>query len=42
MGKERGSGFYFHTLISAPFDGVHWMSDENIKEWKVAIEFIDK
>lgn len=41
LGKEIGPDFYFHTLSAAPFDGVHWMSDEDIKKWKVATEFVE-
>ena len=33
--------FYFHTLSAAPFDDIHWMSDEEIKKWKVATKFIE-
>jgi hypothetical protein len=36
-----GEDFYFYTLEAAPFDGIHWMSDDEIKNWKVATKFID-
>jgi len=38
LGKDIGPKFYFHTLTSAPFDGVHWMSEEEIREWSVATQ----
>jgi len=41
MGSEKGPAFYFHTLQAAPFDGVHWISDEDIQKWKVSTEFIE-
>lgn len=41
MGAEAGPDFYFHTLQAAPFDGVHWMSDEDIQKWKVSTQFIN-
>ncbi|PHR32750.1 MAG: hypothetical protein COA38_05955 [Fluviicola sp.] len=40
MGKGNGPAFYYHTLSAAPFDGVHWMSDEDIQSWKVSTQFI--
>jgi len=42
MGKELGPDFYFHTLEAADFDDIHYMSDEEIKKWEVATEFVDK
>lgn len=42
MGAENGPNFYFHTLEAAPFDGVHWMSDEDIQKWNVSTQFINK
>ncbi len=42
MGEESGVNFYFHTLEAAPFDGVHWMTDDEIKKWNVSTEFINK
>lgn len=42
MGAEKGVAFYFHTLEAAPFDGVHWMSDEDIQKWNVSTQFIKK
>lgn len=33
LGKEKGVGFYFYTLKAAPFDGVHWMTEEEITDW---------
>lgn len=42
MGSENGPAFYYHTLSAAPFDGVHWMSNEDIQSWKVSTQFITK
>lgn len=36
MGAELGPAFYFHTLEAAPFDGVHYMTEEELKKWKIA------
>ena len=41
LGEELGPRFYFHTLTAASFDSVHWMSDEDIKKWKVATQFVE-
>ena len=41
MGEKTGPDFYFHTLEAAPFDDVHWMSDEEIKKWGVSTKFIE-
>ena len=41
MGVDNGPDFYFHTLTAAPFDGVHYMSDEDIKKWNVATIFVE-
>lgn len=40
LGPDIGPKFYFHTLTAAPFDGIHWMSDDDIIKWQVATEFI--
>ncbi|MCF6306955.1 MAG: hypothetical protein L3J09_03265 [Flavobacteriaceae bacterium] len=42
LDAEKGPDFYFRTSEAAPFDNVHYMSDEKIKEWKLATEFIKK
>lgn len=31
-----GRGFYFFTLQAAHFDGIHWMSGAEIRQWRVA------
>lgn len=41
FGEKTGSDFYFYTLEAAPFDGMHWMSDDEIKIWGVASKFIE-
>jgi hypothetical protein len=41
MGKGKGPDFYFHTLEVADFDDIHYMSNDEIKKWGVATEFID-
>ncbi len=40
MGELIGPKFYFYTLESASFDNIHWMSDSEIQQWKVATQFI--
>lgn len=40
MGAKDGPAFYFHTLEAAPFDDIYWMSDEGIKNWKVATQLL--
>ncbi|MGZ2370526.1 hypothetical protein ACXR6G_12110 [Ancylomarina sp. YFZ004] len=42
LGEQNGPNFYFHTLEAAPFDGVHWMSDDDLIKWNVATQFITK
>jgi hypothetical protein len=42
MGEVNGPAFYYHTLSAVPFDGVHWMSNEDIQSWKVSTQFISK
>ena len=39
LGEKMGPDFYFHTLEAAPFDDVHWMSEEEMKEWNVVTSF---
>lgn len=34
----KGVEFYFYTLEAAEFDNIHWMSEEEIKEWGIATE----
>ncbi len=41
LGAENGHNFYFYTLKAAPFDNIHYMTDEEIQKWKIATEFID-
>lgn len=41
LGEQLGPDFYFHTLSAAPFDSVHYMSDEDIVKWKIATTFLD-
>jgi hypothetical protein len=41
LGQENGPAFYFYTLEAAPFDNVHYMTDEEIKKWGIATEFIE-
>jgi hypothetical protein len=41
LGKEKGPAFYFRTLTAAPAGEMHWMSDKEIKEWKLATSFIE-
>lgn len=40
--KDLGRDFYFYTLQAAPFEGVHWMSVEDIQKFKVATEVLSK
>lgn len=40
LGPEKGPDFYFRTLEAAPAEGMHYMSDEEIKNWTVATQFI--
>ncbi len=40
LGADIGPDFYFHTLTSAPFNGIHWMSDADIQKWTVSTEFV--
>jgi len=39
LGSEKGPSFYFYTLQASPFDGIHYMTDEEIKKWNIATEF---
>lgn len=39
MGPENGPAFYFKTLEAAEFDGIYWMTDQEIIDWKVATTF---
>ena len=41
LGLENGPAFYFYTLEAAPFDNIHYMTDEEIKKWKIATKFIE-
>ena len=42
LGPKLGADFYFYTLQAAPFDGIHYMSDAEIKKWQIATTFIPK
>ncbi|MCW8346934.1 hypothetical protein MD535_13090 [Vibrio sp. ZSDZ65] len=33
LGKETGPKFYFYTLSAAPFDGIHTMSQSELKQY---------
>ena len=41
LGEEMGPDFYFQTLTAAPFDGIHWMGDTDIKKWTVSTKFVE-
>jgi hypothetical protein len=41
LGPENGPAFYFYTLEASPFDNVHYMTDEEIKKWNIATQFIE-
>jgi hypothetical protein len=41
LGADLGPAFYFHTLKSAKFNGIHYMSDKEIKKWNIATDFIE-
>ena len=41
LGPENGPAFYFYTLEAAPFDNIHYMTDEEIKKWNIATKFIE-
>ena len=36
LGEENGPNFYFHTLTSAPPESIHYMSDKELKDWKLS------
>lgn len=38
MMGENGKAFYFHTLEAAPFDSIHWMTADELIEWKLITE----
>ena len=42
LGEKLGPDFYFYTLNAAPADGMHYMSDQEIKDWKLATSFVEK
>jgi len=41
LGPILGPEFYFHTLKAANFNGIHYMSDNEIKKWNIATDFIE-
>ena len=42
MGDELGEDFYFFTLESGPSGEMYNMKDDEIKQWGVATQFVDK
>lgn len=42
LGAELGPDFYFYTLNAAPLESIHYMSDQEIKDWKLATSFVEK
>lgn len=38
MLRDYGKGFYFFTLTAAPFEGIHWMSREEMVKWNLISE----
>lgn len=42
LGIDIGPSFYFYTLSAAPFNGIHYMTEEEIKKWNIATDFIEK
>ncbi len=38
----KGESFYFYTLNASDFEDVHYMSDNEIKNWEIATQFIEK
>lgn len=41
MGDSIGPAFYFKTLEASPFDGIYYMTDDEIKQWAVSTKFIE-
>ena len=39
LGGEAGKKFYFYTLEAAPFESVHWMSADELKQWNVVTDW---
>jgi hypothetical protein len=35
LGAENGPNFYFRTLTAAPPESIHYMSDKELKDWKL-------
>ena len=42
LGKARGYDFYFYTLQASPFDEIYYMTDQEVKDWGLATQFIDE
>ena len=42
LGAKLGPDFYFYTLNAAPSESIHYMSDKEIKDWKLATFFVEK
>lgn len=40
LGVDLGPKFYFHTLTSANFDDIHWMTIEEMKKWKIGTQYL--
>ncbi|RLW69630.1 MAG: hypothetical protein B6D68_01845 [spirochete symbiont of Stewartia floridana] len=40
LGESVGTEFYYYTLESAPYNGMYYMTDEEIQEWTLSTEFI--
>jgi hypothetical protein len=36
---EKGESFYFYTLEAAPAGGIHWMNENELKQWGIGTEF---
>jgi len=41
LGDSIGPAFYFKTLEASPFDGIYYMTDEEIQNWTVSTKFIE-
>lgn len=41
LGPNNGPAFYFYTLEASSFDNIHYMTDEEIKKWNIATDFVE-
>ncbi len=41
LGEQQGRDFYFYTLKAAPFDGIHYMAESEIKSRGIATQIMD-